>query len=338
LAKRKAIKVTPSAGTSASTPPGLIATTEYSAHAEDAKTDLLGPAEPDQIERMLRLSGAALYRLGGAIKLLQVLNASSITATAHVYFVAARDEIGHLLTQSLLRVPASRRPATELHNALGVNIDLITKQAAADSHIWDKPVNFIVVSDIKHRTEILESVLVAELQIADIYVITKRGGFDTTELAENGQVIFPADLVTKTFDLVPDARSAARCIAFDLPTAAAFHMHRVHEAVLRRYYDAVSGGKPHPENRNIGAYIDAMKNHHVGDKNLFGVLANVKNFHRNPVLHPEDHLDSIEEAIQLLGIVNSSIGYMLKALPVTPTDTSSKEELGATGKAKPDAA
>jgi hypothetical protein len=89
----------------------------------------------------------------------------------------------------------------------------------------------------------------------------------------------------------------------------------VHELVLRKYYDVITGGKPRPERRNIGAYIDAMKNHQVADPVVIGALVGLKNFHRNPVLHPDDRLENVEQAIALHGQVVSVVFYMLGKIP-----------------------
>jgi hypothetical protein len=100
----------------------------------------------------------------------------------------------------------------------------------------------------------------------------------------------------------------------------------VNELVLRRYYDTVTNDTPRPVNRNIGAYIDAMKNAQFKDQKIFGALAALKDFHRNPVLHPDDRLESIEEAIALLGVVNTVIAYMLIAIRPAPLELTGADQ------------
>jgi hypothetical protein len=138
-----------------------------------------------------------------------------------------------------------------------------------------------------------------------------------------GLLTFHPELASKVPSTIFDANQAGRCIAFDLPTAAAFHMHRVNEEVLRIYYDTVTNNKPRPERRNIGAYIDAMKNHHVqvalpSAKGVYSVLTMIKDHHRNPVIHPDDRLENVEEAIDLLGIIRSALGLMLREIKPPP--------------------
>ncbi len=266
--------------------------------------------------KVLRLNIAQVCRLGGALMLVKQMERSVLNATAHLYFLAVREQLGILASQNVIRLPISHGPCVSLHNRITSTIDMLLDRGAKDSSFWGQQFDFGILSDIKSQADSLELILFAEMQVADIYAVTERGGYNTTLLSENGQLVFPADLLAKVPAVLLDAKAAARCIAFDLPTAAAFHLHRVHESVLRRYYDVVTIGKPHPDKKNIGAYMDALKNNQINDKVLFATLANVRDHHRNPVLHPEDRLESTDEAIRLLGIINSSLGYMLKSIPV----------------------
>ena len=87
---------------------------------------------------------------------------------------------------------------------------------------------------------------------------------------------------------------------------------------MRSYFDFVTGNAKHPDSRSIRAYIDAMKNHKVGDKKVLGALATLNSLHRNPVIHPDQQLDSAEEAQSLLGSVQAAMQYMLSELPPAP--------------------
>src|SRR5207237_4692263 len=97
-----------------------------------------------------------------------------------------------------------------------------------------------------------EHVLGAEFGLMNMYLIQKIRGFTTTDLIVNGAVLFPEDLLFKVPEAELDITSATRCIAFELPTAAGFHLHRANESVLHRYYDAASSGAPRLGGRNIG--------------------------------------------------------------------------------------
>jgi hypothetical protein len=71
-----------------------------------------------------------------------------------------------------------------------------------------------------------------------------------------------------------------------------------------------------------------MRAAQVGDRKVFSALAGLKDFHRNPVLHPDDRLDDVEEVLALLGSINTVITYMLKAIqPAPPELTQAPKEL-----------
>jgi hypothetical protein len=161
-----------------------------------------------------------------------------------------------------------------------------------------------------------ETNLASEFALLDTYIVAKKGGLDTADLILNGAVFFSADLQTKAPQAIPDVQQATRCLAFELPTAAGFHLHRANESVLHCYYDAVTNGKPRPASRNIGDYIKELDKHNVGDKRVKAALRDIKDLHRNPLIHPDHSLDDVDEAIDLLGAIRAVVGYMLKEIPL----------------------
>jgi hypothetical protein len=231
----------------------------------------------------------------------------------------ADQAIRALLSQTLIRIRTSVVASTRLLDVLGEEMNDIMN--STEDIVG--PIGAVAPSRIKALLDNFRTALLAELGVADFYAVSAKGAFDTTKLAEEGITAFHPDLGTKVPSAIFDAKQAARCIAFDLPTAAAFHLHRMNEEVMRVYYDTVTGGKPRPEHRNIGAYIDAMKNHHVqvnkpDAKAVYGILAMIKDHHRNPILHPDDRLEDVEDAIALLGIIRTACGLMLKEISPPP--------------------
>ena len=83
---------------------------------------------------------------------------------------------------------------------------------------------------------------------------------------------------------------------------------------MRRYWDYASGGKPRPTNRNLGAYLSKMEKRGYGDAKVIATLKQIKDLHRNTLIHPEETL-ILDDAINLLGIVRSAISAMLAPLP-----------------------
>jgi len=172
-------------------------------------------------------------------------------------------------------------------------------------------------NDLNRQFNLFKTVLLAELETLNANFVTQKRGYDTATLIEAAENIFPPELPHRVPEAVFDLREAGKCIAFELPTAAGFHLHRANEAILHRYYDAVTDGKPRPTSRNIGDYLAALRQHNAGDPKLLAALKDLKDLHRNPLIHPDQTLESIDEAIALMNGIHNAVVHMLKVIPDT---------------------
>jgi hypothetical protein len=112
----------------------------------------------------------------------------------------------------------------------------------------------------------------AELAVLPLYGVTRKAGFALPTLIENGAACFPTEIRSKAPEALPDLEQATRCIAFELFTAAGFHLHRANEAVLRRYWDAVTNGATRPASRNMGDYLNELNKLNAGDAKVKAAL------------------------------------------------------------------
>lgn len=262
-------------------------------------------------DEVQRIDGHYLYQVGAAVRPLTVFPLGTTRLQFNIALHAGEPWIRGVLTQTAFPLRTAVSKGWEL-----VKVVMEAKQKlAASPDDMGAVLDFVEGWQVSSVATDFQTLLSAELSLADMYAVSQKGAYNTTELAEGGLAIFPPQLSVKVPDAVVDARQAARCIAFELNTAAAFHMHLVLERVMRAYYTMKTGGQPFPDSRNIGAFIDALKNHHVEDKKVTASLSDVKKFHRNPVLHADDRIESSEEALALLGSIYSVMAYMLKELP-----------------------
>jgi hypothetical protein len=190
---------------------------------------------------------------------------------------------------------------------------------------WDAELTAQDVYTISSALAAYEPVLRADLSVIDAYFVTRKSGYDTLSLIQNAEVLFPDDLSTKVPAAVHDIREAGRCLAFELCTAAGIHILRALELVLKAYFKSVTSGGALPTNRNLGAYIKKMEMQKAGDPKTLAVLTQIKDLHRNSLMHPEDIL-SKEDAISLFGIVFSAMRAMLKSIPDMPAQASHESE------------
>jgi hypothetical protein len=167
------------------------------------------------------------------------------------------------------------------------------------------------ISQIEQTAKTFETVLAAECQVLDTYFISKKGAYSTADLIDHAHFQIPQTMR----DEVPeqtrsDIDQAGKCIAFDLPTAAAFHLLRGTEAVLREFYNLIVPGpkRAAPKMRNWGVYIKLLKDHGAETK-VTSLLDHLRDAYRNPVLHPEENYTD-ERALVLFGVCISAIVMM----------------------------
>lgn len=265
---------------------------------------------------MQRIDGAYLYELGAVIRPVRNL-AEQDTSTIDLFvaLVSVRREIGEFIHSSVF----SGSLKTVLHsaNALLEAIDKLVPEPTADTD-WSAVVSGWSIGDLKAVFRTFEAVLLAELQTFALYHVAPKGGLDTACLTDRGEALFPADLIRKVQEAVADVVVGARCMAFGLWTAMGFHFHRANEAVLRQYYASVIGSAKQPKYLTLGTMIKSMRDNQVGDVNILAALDNIREFHRNPIAHPDHALETEEEALSLYAAIRAATGYMLGKLPLVP--------------------
>lgn len=255
---------------------------------------------------MIQIDGYYLYSTGHQIHPLSDLRTDAPFTDWALTLYIAQGTLDALLKRSIFQLQACQTAGNKLLQAI---------QTLTNDSERTAPIDILEAYRVTSALSEFEHVLTAELGMMNIYMVEKRRGYDTSVLIHNGTALFPADLITKVPEAILDVDQATRCIAFDLPTAAGFHLHRANESVLHRYYDVVTGGAPRPETRNIGDYLSEMKTRKVGDEKVLSALKDLKDLHRNPLIHPEDSLENIDDAIALLGSIQAVVVPMLKAIP-----------------------
>ena len=180
---------------------------------------------------------------------------------------------------------------------------------------------------LKQSYEQYKTVLLADLAILHSYFVSQKGAYDTWSLLMFGENLFPADLAIKVPEAVFDAKEAGKCLAYENGTAAGFHIFRVLELVLRRYYSHATGGRPQPKVRNIAVYVNAMRQAGKGDEKVLFLVKEISDRFRNPLIHPDAVL-SIDAAIATHGLVRTAVTDMLQPL-ATPALTTSTAVISA---------
>jgi hypothetical protein len=175
---------------------------------------------------------------------------------------------------------------------------------------------------ISTRAKDFETVFAAELQTLDTYVISQKGIYSTPDLIERADMALD-EQVRKVIssNALDDFRQAGRCLAFDLNTASGFHAMRATEAVLRQYHGLVV--KPTTGNPvDMAQCINELRKAGADAKTL-GILDQIRDLHRNTVMHPEAFLTPAE-GLRLFDIAKSAISAMadqITAITAVPPAT-----------------
>jgi|SRR6185295_15691371 len=158
-----------------------------------------------------------------------------------------------------------------------------------------------------------EPILSAECESLGTYVISRKGIYSTNELIERADEALPEETRSLvSAQVIQDLREAGKCLAFDADTACGFHLMRATEGVIHAYYVAVTGHSPNRKDRNWGAYVRNLNRHRKinpgskADPKLIVLIDQVREHHRNVLMHPEVRLSG-DEALTLFGVCHSAI-------------------------------
>lgn len=263
---------------------------------------------------MQRIDAGYLYELGEAVRALKLFRLKKVP-TYEIWgpLVRAEQAIERFFTQSVYS-----------QTVRGVQVQGLALQAVISgllNRISEENIDNLSSLDLQPLVEAydrFEPAFHSALSMQVLYLVTPKGAYDLIVLVESGKVILPESVSHKAPEAVQDIEEGARAIAFELWTAAAFHLHRANEAVLRRYLDLhMGGGKRGRE--TMGSMLKKLDDAEKGAKTVRVALHNIKDFHRNPTSHPGHFVRSAEEEFNLVSAIRAAMGYMLEELSASPT-------------------
>lgn len=266
---------------------------------------------------MIRVDGFYLYSLGHSLHVIQEIQvlpnawrARQNKKQCFVYLYGAEQALDDFLNRSIFKLRNLQRAAAEFKAILDAALAHCSEQDRGDDFPSDA-----IIFDLQESHRSFEAVLRSELGGADLYMVQRKSAFDTLMLTESGHSAFPEATWTKVPETIFDLDQAMKCIAFELPTAASFHLYRALETVLGHYWTAVSGGQDRPKSQALGSYINELEKLHNHDDKVVSALRDIKNLHRNPNVHGDSNVDSSEDAIDLYGAIRAVMSVMTKSIP-----------------------
>ena len=263
---------------------------------------------------MQRVNEFTFYELASRIHPLTELQGELLLSSVWLEWWNARLAVDAIFSERPLSVCASA--ALELRQAISNAVpekweDLNAALLASEK----KTLPPWIIYRVSEAAKKFETVLAAECQVLDTYFVSKKGAYSTADLIDHAHAQVPKPIRDKLSDQVKaDLDQAGKCIAFDLSTAAAFHLLRGTEGVLREYYNCVVPGikRALPKMRNWGAYIKLLKEHGA-EQRVTSLLDHLRESYRNPVLHPEENYTD-SRALVLFGVCISALVMMLEEI------------------------
>jgi hypothetical protein len=268
---------------------------------------------------MKKVDISQFYSLGATLRPLQTIEEGAVLENIFYMLYMARDWLNSLVKDGLVPLNVSKGNAWQLINTINEVADI----PEGKERDWKKKLTFNEAYNISNGEREFETVLYAELQTLATYFASQKLAYSTDDLIARAENLFP-ESVKKSLprQCIADIRQAGKCIAFEIPTAAAFHILRATESVIRLYYAHVIGHPPKTKMRNWGTYIQNLEKAGA-DKKITAFLDHIREEYRNPILHPEEMLTP-DDAIVLLGSACSAIVQMVHAINAPPASQSAQ--------------
>jgi hypothetical protein len=162
--------------------------------------------------------------------------------------------------------------------------------------------------------------LVAELEEFQIYIVTPKR-LHVEKLLRDVPGLLAPGVYGKLPEIARfDFTEAGKCIAFERPTAAAFHLLRGTESVLREFYCQIAKQQRIRLPRMWKDMVDDLRKRRKAKtyRTLLDHLDHIRLNFRNPTQHPEKVYD-IQEVQELWGVCADVVTRMAGTLPEAST-------------------
>ena len=261
---------------------------------------------------MKRINTFTFVELGERLEFLKSIKEGMSYADVFIGLWLTRNTLNNLLKHDSLNLRTSKASVKALIDSISA---IVPWDPSVASENQEKIIDSYQIWAMSSALNEFRTVLSAELNVIDTYAVSQKGAYSTSDLVENADIVFPSGIRQKVPDqAIQDIRQAGKCLAFDTPTAAGFHITRAIEATIVHYYKAALGTETQLKMRNWGVYIKNLEASGKADIKIIELLKHIKDSYRNPVTHPEAEL-STDEISVLFGLAISAITQMVIALP-----------------------
>lgn len=250
---------------------------------------------------MKRINLNVIYDLGAAIFPLTRYNPSTNLAAEIASLWGVKTALENI-KKSEIELRLIKNAVDNLYNIIENLIPKLNAPDTIESYLW---------WSIQTQANTLQTVLREEITSLHTYFVSSKTDFNTRCLVESADDGFTESIKYILGNSIREEwKNAGKCLAFELATASGFHCLRAVELSILLYYEQITESKmPVLENkRNWGEYINQLKIAGADEK-ITSILGQIKDLHRNPLMHPEDTL-SLDEAINLYNLCKCFINSL----------------------------
>jgi hypothetical protein len=259
------------------------------------------------------------YELGKALghadrELTKIDGPAALSSVSWTLFVA-RYRLLQRLEEPCALLSSTQRSARSLAAAI---TEFVPEDIEAAFNI-DKSIQFYPyqASSLSGAIKNFETVLKNDMPEMATFAVAQIGIYRTEDLIHRSHLQIEESLRPYLEGLAErDVIEAGKCLAFRVPTAAAFHLSRAIETGMNQYYEALTG-KPFELKdaaKNWAIKTTALKDAGAEEK-ITEFLVHIRKAYRNPITHP----DVILEAGEALGFFSQAVSVISIMLAAVKT-------------------
>ncbi len=201
----------------------------------------------------------------------------------------------------------------QLHVTRRASAQLRTLHEKLSKKNQDAALSAAEAEELREAVKAIRSTFSAETKGIYSYVVTEKR-LDAEKLLNDMRGLFAPETFDQLSDIAQhDFKAAGRCIAFECSTAAAFHLLRGIEGILRQYYEIFIGSVSADITwGHITTTLRKKRDKRI-DHHTLRHLDHIRSAFRNPTQHPEKTYD-IQEIQDLFPLVVDVTNRMINEI------------------------
>lgn len=262
----------------------------------------------ERLGHVAKIDAALFYHLGATIVPLTHPRSPTATVGDLLDMVVARPFLLWFVSAEQRAIPVSSS-CLDAGKALIFAIDALFGPVVLSKDVTDAKALRAephLVYNITTAAATFASILRSEISELETYLFAEAGTHSVAKLLRRAEATFMGLEGELPPEVVSEIREWGKCVAYELPTAAGFHILRATELMIIHYLDRVSPGiTASILDPSWKTYIDALRRAKCADT-ITSSLHQIRNLYRNRVIHPEEILTAPQsEAIS--GVAKAAI-------------------------------